>query len=734
MIKVKIIKRNTILQEALDLDSMGLPKILSTLIREDLDRRENQVRLALILKEEFFTEDVNKKLLSMLSLRGDGYIFKSLSDKDGKINVPMFRAASRYTNSHYDDVLAGMTGIPTNYQAGMPTPAETKPVTLKNIKGMRKSFKKFVKRKIKNPGMANDLNKKIDDSMDEIVVDFYNSKIRQNMGGETLLTFLKDHPSNEKSLDGMDIKEAIKYASRYQDEKEDPDKIVINYANDDLFWYNIGEASCNIEGERMGHCGNDGRGTLFSLRSKKKNQKISDSHVTISFNEYEEAVYQIKGKNNCTPKAKYGPYVVDFLKKMEVIRVHESGEHSDCDFTEFIEYLQEKHPEAEYGDGHARVEEAVDAINNGNYDDEHLSFNADDLSYDADEPILRIDAWVGMIIEMPFLKDYQDLDFIEELFDDDYEVIIEKIVDQCDFEDYDTYSDGLVLTWDKQEELPRLVVNISLSPYNNDTATDLQSAERAIRDISLGYTASDIEGHEEKIKKIIYKQFEDVLNPDGREIYQDIIDNIEKLRDSYQYFNVEGDEDSIEFYAEIPLPIKIKGIPNGGKYSGTPYNKALNYYEGMITRALSAERYSKKLDDLLDIEHKQIKAAAARQVKIPFKDFSMEEPEEKHEKPFSFNIDLGRPKGILIRKGELQNPKIRINLEISNVDNKVTILFVMKYIKFLEERLAGIINKLNFSQPQQKIDKAFKDAVTELTTGKLAENKKKRKINVKIRR
>lgn len=737
MIKVKIIKRNTVLQEALNLDSMGLPKILSTLIREDLERRENQVRLALMLKDESFTEDTTKKLINLLSLPNDDYLFKQVM----KYKISVYRKAAKYTQPHYKDAIEGLTGIPTNWRPGMPTPgssmAGTEPAspTLKNVKGMRKSFKKFVKKNIDNPGMAQDLNKKIDDAMDGIVIDFYNSKIRQNMGGETLMAFLRDHPSNEKALDGMDIKEAIKYAQRYQDEKEDPDKIIIKYEKDGMFWYDIGEASCNIEGERMGHCGNDGRGSLYSLRSKKKNQKISDSHVTISFNEGSEEVYQIKGKNNCTPKAKYGPYVVDFLKKMDVVRVHESGEHSDCDFTEFIEYLEEKHPHAEYGDGSAKVEEAVDAINNGNYNNEHLTFYADDISYDADEPMLRIDANVGFTIQLDFLKDYHDIDFIEELYEDDYEVIKQKIIDECSFEDYDSYSESLDLTLDRQEEIPRLVVNMNLSPYNNDAARDLETAEAAIRSISYGYEAHDIEDHEEKIKKIIYKQFEDVLNPDGREMYKDIIDNIEKLKDSYQYFKVEGDEDSIEFHAEVSLPIKIKGIPNGGRYSATPFNRALNYYERHISIALQSESYAEKLDDLLDIEHKKITADAERQVKIPFKNFDMKEPQEEFKRPFSFNIDLGYPRGYSIRKGEIQNPKIRINLEISNVDNKAQIVFVMQYIKFLEERLAAIINKLNFSQAQARINQAWKDATNEIPNYKhLQESKKKRKINVKIRR
>ena len=729
------------LQEALDLDSMGIPKILATLIREDLERREDQVRLALMLKNEAFTADTAGKLMSLLSLGGENYIFKSVSDK---VTDPLYRAAAKYTNPHhkiahggqYYDVIKGKVKLPNPWPA--PSGVNTdRPLTLTDIKGMRKSFKKFVKRKIENEGLAADLNKTIEDSMDELIVDFYNSKIRQNMGGTTLIAYLLDHPTNEKSLDGMDIDEAIKYAFRYEAEKEDPDKIVFEYEKANMFWYNIGDSSCSIEAERMGHCGDDMRGTLFSLRSKKKNQKISDSHVTISYNDYEDAVYQIKGKGNCTPKPKYGPYVVDFLKRMEVMRVFETGEHSDCDFDPFIEYLEEKYPEAEYGDAAARVEAAVDAINNGNYNDEHLTFYADDIGFDVDRPMLRIDANVGFTIKLDFLKDYPDLDFIQELFEDDQEKIIEDIVDQCDFEDYDTYSDGLQLTWDTQEELPRLVVSISLTPYDNDRAEDLEQAERAIRDIGMGYTGADIEEHEEKIKKIIYKQFEDVLNPDGRELYQDLIKNIEKLKDSYQYFEVEDVDGFISFEAQISLPLEVKGIPNGGKYSGMPYNRALNYYGGMVTRAINTERYTKKLNDLMDIEYKQIVKDLGRQEKLPFPDYEHEKPQERFDKPYDFKINIKLPSGIEVRRGNTQSPKIILELTISEVDNKKTILYVMNYIKFLEERMPKLIGKLNFSQAQEKINKAHEEAVKELVASKssrvVGENKK-RKINVRIRR
>ena len=97
------------------------------------------------------------------------------------------------------------------------------------------------------------------------------------------------------------------------------------------------------------------------------------------------------------------------------------------------------------------------------------------------------------------------------------------------------------------------------------------------------------------------------------------------------------------------------------------------------------------------------------------------------------------PRGILVRKGETQTVKIRMNLELSNLDNKATILYVMKYVKFLEENMDKIVNKLNFSQVQAKINQAHKEAVKELfglgiTADQIREENKKRKINVEIRR
>ena len=738
MIRVKI-KRNTVLQEALTLESMGLPKILITLIKEDLERRTDQVRLGLILKEEPFTKETATKLVSKLTSHDSSFILKNIKSAEWT------QGDNTFFQQHMINAMSGQyfktTGtnrMPSSYWVDQGVKTE-RPLDLSDIKGMRKSFKKNIKRNMKEEelqGMVAELNNKVDDAFDEIIVDFYNSKVRKHVKGLSLISFLQQHPANEKLIVDMSWVKAANYAEKFWDEQELEEQIEIKYKKG-FFWYNIGDSACEIEAERMGHCGDDERGILFSLREKRKNQRISESHVTLTYSEFNDTVYQIKGKGNCFPEPKYGPYIVDFLKQFNVANILENGDHSSCDFSEFIQYLERKYPEGNYEDPEQKVQTAIDAINNGNYNTEFLTFFADDMGYDMDEPMLRIDANVGFTVELDFLEnlDADRLDFIEELWDDDFEVIKEAIIDQCDFEDYDTYSDGLDMTWDKQQELPRVVVSINLSPYNNDTARDLEDAEDKIRQTTWGYGGEEIADHEEKIKKIIYKQFEDVLNPDGREVFQQISNDIEKIQQELKIFNITAtDEDEIDLLGYVSLPIKIKPITNGGKYSSIPYNKSTNFYQRMVTQAINFERYAGKLDDLVDLEHKKILAAVERQVKIPFADLDIEEPKKRFDKPYGFNMDIMHPPSMTMKK-EVSHPRVKMTLTLSKLDNKATLLYCMQYIKFLEESLPNIINRLNFSQAQKMIDNAYKKAIIALHSqdSDLKENKK-RKINVKIRR
>ena len=79
--------------------------------------------------------------------------------------------------------------------------------------------------------------------------------------------------------------------------------------DDGFYWIDLETTYCSDEADAMGHCGNTDKGTtLYSLRDRKK-----QPHITVSIDDKEGVIYQMKGKNNKKPIDKYHPYIVDLL-------------------------------------------------------------------------------------------------------------------------------------------------------------------------------------------------------------------------------------------------------------------------------------------------------------------------------------------------------------------------------------------------------------------------------------
>jgi len=140
------------------------------------------------------------------------------------------------------------------------------------------------------------------------------------------------------------IEQTRREADRILEQMEDDSKVMnVPGMPKDFYWYNIGLSACSIESQRMGHCGSDGDGILFSLRRKGKGELTSESHVTISYNEYIATVLQIKGKGNAVPLQKYWPMVAAFFKYVGVENNKENGRYSASGtdaFQEMNEYLE----------------------------------------------------------------------------------------------------------------------------------------------------------------------------------------------------------------------------------------------------------------------------------------------------------------------------------------------------------------------------------------------------------
>ena len=155
--------------------------------------------------------------------------------------------------------------------------------------------------------------------------DFSNRKI------SNVITTLNQNPNNYdmiKSTPPGDWDEAEMDCYQFQQEQEDPDQIMHTF-DDGSYWYDLQSSNCSVEGDRMGHCGSDQRGTLYSLRKKDENKKFSSSYVTIAYNSYDKIIYQIKGRANEAPPESVWGHIAWFIDKTETVRVEERGEYSN---------------------------------------------------------------------------------------------------------------------------------------------------------------------------------------------------------------------------------------------------------------------------------------------------------------------------------------------------------------------------------------------------------------------
>ena len=221
-----------------------------------------------------------------------------------------------------------------------------------NLKKIDK-FKKWIKKSAAPGGYFSKLaaNKEVDsnwvtqeifdeiDSALEVVMEQFGFTYNQ-----ALAPFLNMHPDNYKKIDaGKTLTSASEFASEELEKIEVEDQIIHKF-DDGSYWYDLGTTSCDIEAERMGHCGQDSRATsLYSLRKKEAKQKESKSFVTIAYNENESLITQIKGRFNEIPPEATWPHIAWFIDNFEVQTVEETGEEAgDIEgFGEMLDYLKD---------------------------------------------------------------------------------------------------------------------------------------------------------------------------------------------------------------------------------------------------------------------------------------------------------------------------------------------------------------------------------------------------------
>jgi len=87
--------------------------------------------------------------------------------------------------------------------------------------------------------------------------------------------------------------------------------IIIDFG-DGYAWWDLEDASCDAEGDAMGHCGNvpsagDSDQTIFSLREQTEHGPIP--HLTFVYHKNRNALGERKGRGNSKPAAKYHKYI-----------------------------------------------------------------------------------------------------------------------------------------------------------------------------------------------------------------------------------------------------------------------------------------------------------------------------------------------------------------------------------------------------------------------------------------
>jgi hypothetical protein len=225
----------------------------------------------------------------------------------------------------------------------------------------RKSFVKALKA-LSKAGIPSEKVEIVKNELDRVTIYEFRSFWNR---WDILFAWLNDEPTNYELIKGeYSLQDAQDIAQKDLNNKEDPDNIIHTF-EDGYYWLDLKTDYCAIEAERMAHCGRDDRGIMVSLRKHKEERKASDSYITMSWNEEDAILYQIKGRANDVPTEDIWHTVAWFINHMGVTNVQESGEHSTNPrgFIGMNEYLEEETDAIFSGEDVVDVDQRIEAIN-----------------------------------------------------------------------------------------------------------------------------------------------------------------------------------------------------------------------------------------------------------------------------------------------------------------------------------------------------------------------------------
>lgn len=522
-----------------------------------------------------------------------------------------------------------------------------------------------------------------------------------------ILNYLKKHPTNWKEIAKLDFNEAMDYVNQVSLTQENDDDIVHKY-KDGYYWINLGEGACELEGKRMGHCGRDERGNLVSLRTRPKGSKASKSHVTLSYNEYENTLYQIKGRENNAPDSQYWPYIKDFIERFEVDEVREDGEHSNDDFQPLLEFIAEN-TNASVNIDRAELESLADDINNGQEDTDYLSFNADFDDYNFQEASVRLNVYVQFKVEIPDIPANAVTDegeIIRVLEDDD---ILEQISDvgyMGDFiEDPMNVTVNAAVTEHGELVTFHMQIDFPADDEQYSYATTRADLQEAVNHYKYNFGEDDIEGFRTDIKEIAEEFMKPYLETEGKGKIADVLEKIEDIEADYKYFyadyDLEDPTEPIEFVLSSRLPVQIEAFSFEAprELRNTSMNRqyqslisaGLSSYNEAMKNVFRADTIHKMIDDSIKKINRQAYSIALKQTRLDFPGYNLGEEDIQQYRymgnNFLDNLQMRYPSPLDLSQKKTESfPSFgfKANTTIKWLDDVEDIDFMMRWVATID--------------------------------------------------
>ena len=361
---------------------------------------------------------------------------------------------------------------------------------------------------------------------------------------EDVIETMNENPNNYTFIKGVpptDLRAAQQICYEYQQNKEDPDQI-LHVFEDGSYWYDLETSRCKVEGERMGHCGTDDRGNLYSLRKKDKGKRDSKSYITIAFNESSEEIFQIKGRQNTCPPESLWPHIEKFIELSGATSLQETGEYSNEpeEFNRLGDYLSSETGIEWGGSLDQRMEDFRNECNDylmqfraNVADNEDVQLGGLDIEMDDyEEGFQWIDTLESIVVEVPFKLEAR---YLRLQRNDLGSALVEEILEILEEEDRNSF----ISSYKENAEVSFLMADSKVDAMNKtyqrgsveEKAVSFSSGSKTYMILDSLQTLSD-----EQIMQDLYRSeadnYDNFLDLVG-ELYNDVRDSVDAIENLF---------------------------------------------------------------------------------------------------------------------------------------------------------------------------------------------------------